>query len=421
MRRFPVLALWACALGSAAAQSRKEFDSAAYYKKWLEQDVIYIITDEEMAVFKSLTTDEERDQFIEQFWLRRDKTPETAENEYKIEHYRRILYANEKFTAGIPGWKTDRGRIYIMFGPPDRYMSQPQGGSYVRERKEGGGLTSVAPFERWEYRHIDGIGDDVELEFVDDKGGGLYELTFDNQRKDDLLQLGFMGPTLDEIEAYEKLGVKRKQDRVAGRRYAGDLSGDYRNTAGFETHKDAPFQKLQLSAMLNKPPEIRFKDLEAVIGTRISYSAIPVRYDAGYVRISDRQVMVPVTLEPIRHPHRQSPGLRPGHHPGAPPGRSLRRRDRARLFRRRLRIGPALFFALSEAARARARPLQTGSGRQGSVERPHDPARTAPGGTRHPRRAVGPQFDHSRAVDRKARKPQGNPLHLRQSQGRPQG
>ncbi len=297
MRRFAVLALWACALGSVAAQSRKEFDSAAYYKKWLEQDVIYIITDEEMAVFKSLTTDEERDQFIEQFWLRRDKTPETAENEYKIEHYRRILYANEKFTAGIPGWKTDRGRIYIMFGPPDRYMSQPQGGSYVRERKEGGGLTSVAPFERWEYRHIDGIGDDVELEFVDDKGGGLYELTFDNQRKDDLLQLGFMGPTLDEIEAYEKLGVKRKQDRVAGRRYAGDLSGDYRNTAGFETHKDAPFQKLQLSAMLNKPPEIRFKDLEAVIGARVSYSAIPLRYDAGYVRISDRQVMVPVTLE----------------------------------------------------------------------------------------------------------------------------
>lgn len=297
MRSLGILALWLLALPPLPAQKRKEFDSAAYYRKWLEEDVIYIITDEEMAVYKSLTTDEERDRFIEQFWLRRDKSPETAENEYKIEHYRRILYANEKFTAGIPGWKTDRGRIYIMFGPPDRFMSQPQGGSYVRERKEGGGQTSVAPFERWEYRHIDGIGDDIELEFVDDRGGGLYELTFDNQRKDDLLQLGFMGPTLDEIEAYEKLGVKRKQDRVAGRRYAGDLGGDYRNTAGFETHRDAPFQKLQLSAMLNKPPEIRFKDLEAVIGARVSYAAIPVKYDAGYVRISGSQILVPVTLE----------------------------------------------------------------------------------------------------------------------------
>ncbi len=277
--------------------AQKEFDPAAYYKKWVNEDVIYIITDEEMAVFNNLSTDEERDQFIEQFWLRRDPDPQTAENEYKMEHYRRILYANEKFTAGIPGWKTDRGRIYIMFGPPDRFMSQPQGGSYVRERKEGGGQTSVAPFERWEYRHIPGVGDDIELEFVDDRGGSLYELTFDNQRKDDLLQLGFMGPTLDEIEAYELLGVKRKQDRVAGRRYAGDLSGDYRNTAGFETHRDQPFQKLQLSAMLNKPPEIKFKDLEAVIGTRITYSQLPVKYTAAFVRISDTQVMVPVTIE----------------------------------------------------------------------------------------------------------------------------
>jgi len=296
MRVSKLIALLLIATAASAAQ-KTEFDPAAYYKKWANEDVIYIITDEEMAVFQNLSMDEEKDQFIEQFWLRRDPTPQTAENEYKIEHYRRILYANEKFTAGIPGWKTDRGRIYIMFGPPDRFMSQPQGGSYVRERKEGGGQTSVAPFERWEYRNIPGVGDDIELEFVDDRGGSLYELTFDNQRKDDLLQLGFMGPTLDEIEAYELLGVKRKQDRVAGRRYAGDLTGDYRNTAGFETHRDAPFQKLQLSAMLNKAPPIKFKDLEAVIGTRITYSQVPVLFNAGFIRISDTQILVPVTLE----------------------------------------------------------------------------------------------------------------------------
>src|SRR6185369_4571075 len=89
------------------------------YKKWLDEDVRWIITDEERETFKRLSNDEERDNFIEQFWLRRDPTPDTVENEYKEEHYRRITYANEHFAAGKPGWKTDRGRIYVMFGPPD--------------------------------------------------------------------------------------------------------------------------------------------------------------------------------------------------------------------------------------------------------------------------------------------------------------
>src|SRR5437588_807692 len=105
------------------------------YKKWLEQDVRYIITDEERSAFMKLSNDEERDQFIEQFWLRRDPTPDTEENEYKEEHYRRIAYANEHFAAGIPGWKTDRGRIYITFGPADTTDSHPSGGAYSRPQE----------------------------------------------------------------------------------------------------------------------------------------------------------------------------------------------------------------------------------------------------------------------------------------------
>ena len=89
------------------------------YKKWLDEDVVYIITDEERAAFKQLSNDEERDNFIEAFWQRRDPTPDTEENEYKEEHYQRIAYANEHFAAGVPGWRTDRGRIYIVFGKPD--------------------------------------------------------------------------------------------------------------------------------------------------------------------------------------------------------------------------------------------------------------------------------------------------------------
>src|SRR5579884_2212677 len=109
---------------------RKELESP--WKQWLDVDVAYIITDEERQAFKRLNTDEERQQFVEQFWLRRDPTPDTEENEFKEEHYRRIAYANEHYASGIPGWKTDRGRIYITFGPPDEIESHPSGGTYQR-------------------------------------------------------------------------------------------------------------------------------------------------------------------------------------------------------------------------------------------------------------------------------------------------
>lgn len=115
------------------------------YKKWLDEDVVWIITDEEKAAFRLLSNDEERDNFIEQFWQRRDPTPDTEENEYKEEHYQRIAYANEHFAAGIPGWKSDRGRIYIMYGKADEIDSHPSGGSYERPMEEGGGETSTFP------------------------------------------------------------------------------------------------------------------------------------------------------------------------------------------------------------------------------------------------------------------------------------
>src|SRR5579863_3381388 len=137
------------------------------YKKWLNEDVVWIITDEERAAFRQLSNDEERDNFIEAFWQRRDPTPDTEENEYKEEHYRRIAYANEHFAAGIPGWKSDRGRIYIMYGPPDEIDSHPSGGSYDRPTAEGGGSTSTYPFEDWRYRYLEGVGQEVIIEFVD--------------------------------------------------------------------------------------------------------------------------------------------------------------------------------------------------------------------------------------------------------------
>ena len=115
---------------------QKELESP--YKKWLTDEVPYIITDEERGTFKNLATPEEQEQFVEQFWERRNPSPGSPENEFKEEYYRRIAYTNEKFASGIPGWKTDRGRIYIMYGPADEIEAHPSGGTYVRPTEEGG-------------------------------------------------------------------------------------------------------------------------------------------------------------------------------------------------------------------------------------------------------------------------------------------
>jgi GWxTD domain-containing protein len=299
--RFLMLGILSTAVSSGAAlpqsgAARKETAVSSYFQKWLEEDVYWIISEEERDVFAKLTTDEERDAFIQQFWDRRDPDPSTRDNEFKIEHYRRILYANEKYTAGISGWKTDRGMIYIKFGPPDRLVSKPAGGPYERERKEGGGFTSIFPIERWEYRHIDGIGDDVELEFVDDKGGGLFELTFDKQRKDALLLSGNMGLTQDELEREMMGGTVNKQDRVAGRRYSGDYKGVYSGMGGFESARDKPLAQLGISGSLNRAPAIKFKDLEAAVTTRIYYTGLPFDIRQDFIRLTDHEVLVPVTV-----------------------------------------------------------------------------------------------------------------------------
>src|SRR5271169_3226152 len=178
------------------------------YKKWLDEDVIYIITDEERQAFRQLSNDEERDNFIEAFWQRRDPTPDTEENEYKEEHYQRIAYANEHFAAGVPGWKTDRGRIYIVFGKADEVESHPSGGSYERPIEEGGGETSTFPFEDWRYRYIEGIGQEVIIEFVDTCMCNEFHMTMDRSEKDALLYTPNAGLTL-----YEQMGMSNKADR----------------------------------------------------------------------------------------------------------------------------------------------------------------------------------------------------------------
>ncbi|MGH9829300.1 MAG: GWxTD domain-containing protein, partial [Blastocatellia bacterium] len=189
-------------------QKSLEQELLPVYRQWLNGPVSYIITSEERSAFLHLETNEERENFIENFWQRRNPDTESAENTYKEEYYRRIAYTNEHYSSGIPGWKTDRGRIYIMWGKPDEVDSHPAGGPYTRPFSEGGGETSTYPFEDWRYRYLEGIGENIEIEFVDPSGSGEYHLTRDPSEKDALLYVP--GAGLTQLEA---MGMASKTQR----------------------------------------------------------------------------------------------------------------------------------------------------------------------------------------------------------------
>jgi GWxTD domain-containing protein len=264
---------------------QKEMESA--YKRWLSEEVPYIITDEERAAFKKLSTDDEREQFVEQFWERRNPNPGSPENEFKEEYYRRIAYANEHYASGIPGWKTDRGRIYIMYGPADEVESHPSGGSYIRPPEEGGGETATYPFEQWRYRYIDGIGTNIILEFVDTTMTGEYHLTMDPGEKDALLHVPGAGLTM-----YESMGLADKADRFT--RPDGMTIGD---PMGGNPERFNEFTRLDLYAKIFKPPAVKFKDLKAVVTSRLSAQLLPFDVRTDYIRVTEDSVLTPVTIQ----------------------------------------------------------------------------------------------------------------------------
>ena len=257
------------------------------YRKWLDEDVRWIITDDERHAFMQLSNDEERDQFIEAFWQRRDPTPDTEENEFKEEHYRRIAYANEHYAAGIPGWKSDRGRIYIVFGPADQIESHPSGGSYERPMDEGGGETSTFPFEQWRYRYIEGIGQEIIVEFVDTCMCGDYHMTLDRSEKDALKYTPNAGLTL-----YEQMGMASKADRFTN----GGLEqlGQSPFTNNLQTKE---FDRLDTYAKLQSTPAVKFKDLEEVVSHKISVNLMPFDVRADFVKVTGDTVLVPVTIQ----------------------------------------------------------------------------------------------------------------------------
>lgn len=257
-----------------------------YFRKWLEEAAVYIISPEEKQVFQQLTTPEEKTKFIEQFWKRRDPDLRTEENEFKAEHYRRIAYANERFKSGKPGWKTDRGKIYIIHGPPDQIEKSPAGGTYERTMAEGGGFTSTFPFEKWWYRYIPGMGSDIEIEFVDPSGSNEYRISLDPAEKDALLYAAGTSPTLAE-----QMGLASHADRPF-------FTGDSESYPVMNHRiQDVPFRRYERLMDIHRPEPIRYDDLKKLVEVHVTFDSLPFAFRIDFLRLNDQAVLVPLTVE----------------------------------------------------------------------------------------------------------------------------
>ena len=257
-----------------------------YFRKWLQEDAFYIITEEEKSVFEKLTAPEEKERFIEQFWYRRDPDPKTAINEFKEEHYRRIVYANEEFRSGKAGWRTDRGWIYIIHGPPAEIQVNPTGGMRDRRMSLGGGSTQTFPHEVWRYRHIDGIGVDLELEFVDPTLTGEYRLALSPDEKDAFLHIDGKGLTIAE-----RLGMSEKRNRPY-------FTGPNTRTWDMAPRlQDSAFYRYELFSKIDRPPEIKYQDLKQIVDVDITYRELPFQARQDYFMLNQEHVLAAITLE----------------------------------------------------------------------------------------------------------------------------
>jgi GWxTD domain-containing protein len=257
------------------------------YKTWLNEDVVYIISPDERTAFLQLNTNEEREQFIEAFWLRRSSNPDLPTNDFKEEHYRRIAYANEHYASGIPGWKTDRGRIYIIWGPPDEIESHPTGGTYDRPMEEGGGSTTTYPWETWRYRYLEGIQENVILEFVDPTSTGEYHLTMDPSEKDALTHVPGAGLSL-----LESMGLSSKTCRFT-RSDGTNLPVALGGTPASLNE----FTRLELYAKVQRPPDVKYKDLEAIVTSRLVRDSLKFDYRTDFLKVTGDTVLVPISVQ----------------------------------------------------------------------------------------------------------------------------
>jgi GWxTD domain-containing protein len=254
-------------------------------KTWLMEEVPYIISDEERRAFLELGTAEEREQFIEIFWRNRNPDPGSPVNPVREEHYRRLAYADEHFASGVPGRRTDRGRIYIIWGPPDEIETHPTGGSYDRPMEQGGGSTTTYPWELWRYRHLEGIGENIEIEFVDPSGSGEYHITRDPCEKDALAHVPGAGASLSEVLGSSRTGRFSNSNGTMCPVPLGGISAS-----------NSEFESLDRYFRVQRPPA-RLKDLEPLVSARIAQNQIHIDYRADFLRVTSGTVLVPITVQ----------------------------------------------------------------------------------------------------------------------------
>jgi len=260
------------------AAKKEERAMRERWRQWMENEVAYIITDEEKALFDKLSTDEERDRFVEDFWRRRDPEPRTAENEYKIEYYRRIAYANDRYASGIPGWKSDRGRVYITLGPPDSIETHPAGSYYEGGLTSHGGSTLTYPLQVWTYRRIPWIGDDVRIEFVDKSSSGAFKL--------------LSGP-LDRADTLNAMTTLMSEEMST--RY--DASDLVYLPIGTSRPQDQLFERFEQYAALQHAPKIRFDDLKQRVTAHAYTQSFPLAVQGYPLWMVPERAVVPLSVE----------------------------------------------------------------------------------------------------------------------------
>jgi len=267
---------------SFAAEQEKMSEK---HKKWLDEEVIYIISKNEKDVFKSLATFEQRDEFIRKFWERRDPTPRTPFNEFKEEHYRRIEFVNRQYFEGTAGWRSDRGRVYIMFGPPDFFETNPGGGRGFLFGVSG--PTAEFPSEVWTYRYIPGLKmrqTRIDFTFVNYYNSGKYQLVSNSSLANALRNTS--------IEGSRDVGYESHDVQVPGSTNKNLLVNPLEQLtmmAELTKSRGEVFEEMERSARVRK--------LKGIVDTRESLYQMPFDVNQAYFMGENKTVKVPISIE----------------------------------------------------------------------------------------------------------------------------
>ncbi|MDX1384548.1 MAG: GWxTD domain-containing protein [Thermoanaerobaculia bacterium] len=246
----------------------EELDEAL--QRWVDDYVRYIITEEEERIFEALPTAQQKLAFIERFWEIRDPTPGTALNEYRREHLERFAIATQRFHAGRPGWLTDRGRVYIILGPPHQLQRNPTGRDGYERASE------VWTYNLPDHPSLPGV---LDLSFVDFQGTGDFELVSDLDSAAPIAtrQFGYANNPLDVY------ALRRHADTIYDERF---LTYRFRDST-LVAQDFLDFQQ-QIQNILEIPALRleRLKDLRSRLGaveTEVRFSAgLPVRSGVDY-------------------------------------------------------------------------------------------------------------------------------------------